>query len=132
MKSKILEIKQISKHFGGVKALSQCTFSIEPNKITALIGPNGSGKSTLFDIISQLTNEDHGEIKLDHATISNLKPHDIAKEGVSRTFQDPILFKNLTINDHFEIAMQNEDEKLIKSFFSKKADNSHKIHEIMN
>ena len=59
----MLHIKQISKNFGGIKALDNCTLKIEKAKIIAIIGPNGSGKSTLFNIISQLIKEDKGKFR---------------------------------------------------------------------
>ncbi len=127
----ILEIKKIHKAFGGVKALNNCSLNVKPGIITALIGPNGSGKTTLFDVISQLVDEDSGEIKFNQKTISDLKPHQVSKEGISRTFQDPRLFRNMTVKDHIEIALYQNDEKLIKMLFGSKEKYDQKIREVL-
>ncbi len=122
----MLEIKNISKRFGGIQALDKCNLEIPRGKITAIIGPNGSGKSTLFNTISQLVDEDSGKIYLDKERIDNKKIFEISKKGISRTFQDVRLFKNMTIREHLEMALSDEeDEKIIKNFFStwKKRDN---------
>ena len=128
----ILEIKNISKHFGGIKALDGTNIKIEKGKIIAIIGPNGSGKTTLFDVISNLVNKDEGEIYLDKEEISENEDFEIAKKGISRTFQNVRLFRNLTIKDHLEIALADSDEKLLKSLFSKKEDNDRRIKKILD
>ena len=108
-------VKNVSKHFGGVKALQGCSMEIEKGKITALIGPNGSGKSTLFNVISSLVPQDGGMVELSGENISGMAGFRVSKKGISRTFQEVRLFKHLTIRDHLQIAM-GDDESLIKSF----------------
>ncbi len=129
--AKTLMIKSISKNFGGVKALDNCSLKIDKGKITALIGPNGSGKSTLFNIISQIIDEDSGQIFFNDKEISNLKDFEVSRTGISRTFQDVRLFRNLTIQDHIEIALSKDDESLLKSLFQKRKLNTKKIKEIL-
>lgn len=127
-----LKIKNISKHFGGIHALDACSLEIEKEKITAIIGPNGSGKSTLFNVISSLVRSDNsGTISLEKEDITNLEDYKVAREGISRTFQDVRLFKNLTIKDHLEITLSSQDEKLLKSLFTTPQDNKKKIAEIL-
>jgi len=109
----MLEIKKIKKSFGGVNALNGCDFVIRENEITALIGPNGAGKTTLFDIISGLIKSDSGQVFLAGRKITNLRPEEIANAGVSRTFQQVRLFKNLTIFDHLLMAQDNSDIKML-------------------
>jgi len=116
----MLEVKNIHKSFGGVKALDGCSFKIEENQITALIGPNGAGKTTLFDIISGLLASDSGQIILAGHEITNLRPDEIANLGVSRTFQQVRLFKNLTILDHLLMAIDNQDTKIISNIVNNK------------
>jgi len=129
----ILDIKNISKNFGGVKALNKCTCQIKKGLITAIIGPNGSGKSTLFNVISNLVQQDKGTITFDHTDISKLKDFKIARLGISRTFQDVRLFRNLTIKDHLDIAINVEDQKFFKSIFQKKQkDNNTEIKKILD
>lgn len=114
----MLEVKNVHKSFGGVKALDGCSFRIEENQITALIGPNGAGKTTLFDIISGLLSSDSGQIFLAGKEITNLRPDEIANAGVSRTFQQVRLFKNLTILDHLLMAQDNQDVKLLANLIN--------------
>jgi branched-chain amino acid transport system ATP-binding protein len=126
----MLKINSISKSFGGVKALNKCNFEIQQGKITSLIGPNGSGKTTLFNVISNLIQKNSGSIFLEKENLSKKNAFEIAKEGISRTFQEVRLFDNLTIKDHLEIALMQDDEKL-SNIFSKKENYSDKIKEIL-
>ncbi|MCH7568616.1 MAG: ABC transporter ATP-binding protein [Nanoarchaeota archaeon] len=128
----MLKIKQVTKNFGGVRALDKCSLEIEKEKIIAIIGPNGSGKSTLFNVISNLIKKDSGRIYLDKEDITEKEDFNIAKLGISRTFQEVRLFRNLTIKDHLEIALLESDEKLIRSLFGKREDNEKRIKDILN
>ena len=83
----MLQIKGLCKHFGGIRAIDDCTFTAEEGKITALIGPNGAGKTTAFNCISRTMAPTSGEITLDGRRIDHLRPHKITKMGLSRTFQ---------------------------------------------
>jgi branched-chain amino acid transport system ATP-binding protein len=83
----MLEVRSLSKHFGGIRAVDQCSFAAERGKITALIGPNGAGKTTAFNCISRTMVPSSGEIWLDGKRIDTLRPHRITAEGLSRTFQ---------------------------------------------
>lgn len=109
-----LSVQNIKKHFGGVIALDGCTLAVEESKITALIGPNGSGKSTLFQVISQLIEKDSGSITLNGHPLPH-QDYQVARQGISRTFQEVRLFRNLTIKDHLELAMNEKDELLLPS-----------------
>jgi ABC-type branched-subunit amino acid transport system ATPase component len=108
----MLHIKNISKTFGGVKAVDKCTFEVVENTITSLIGPNGAGKTTLFNIISGLTKADSGKIKLDGKRITNMPPYKIAQAGISRTFQLTKVFRNMSIKDNLLIAKKANDEEM--------------------
>ena len=83
----LLEVKNLSKHFGGVRAVDSCSFVAEKGKITALIGPNGAGKTTAFNCISRIMRPTSGEVWLDGERIDRLWPHQITRKGLSRTFQ---------------------------------------------
>ncbi len=83
----MLEIRNLCKHFGGIKAVDQCSFSVEQGSITALIGPNGAGKTTAFNCISRTMTPTTGEVWLDGERIDGLRPHKITGLGLSRTFQ---------------------------------------------
>ncbi|MBI2573497.1 ABC transporter ATP-binding protein [Candidatus Woesearchaeota archaeon] len=127
----VLEIEKVSKSFGGINALDKCSFSVGKGSITALIGPNGSGKTTVFNVISRLVQEDTGVLKLKSEKIEKGEDYAVARRGVSRTFQQVRLFRNLTIRDHLEIAMSQDDESLWKSIFRPQSIVQDKIQEIL-
>lgn len=83
----ILNVNNISKSFGGLKALQNITFKAEKGKITAIIGPNGAGKTTLFNVINGFYKPDKGKIFFKNYYITGLKPHKICQLGIARTFQ---------------------------------------------
>ena len=129
--SSVLRVRNVFKHFGGIKALNNCSLEIEKGKIIAIIGPNGSGKSTLFNVISNLISGDKGSVNLEGENITSLNDFKIARMGISRTFQEVRLFKNLSIKDHLEIARGNGDEKLFGSLFGKKTLDDEKVLEVL-
>ncbi|WP_374371091.1 ABC transporter ATP-binding protein [Dongia sp.] len=83
----MLEVKNLCKHFGGIKAVDGVSFTVERGSITALIGPNGAGKTTAFNCISRTALPTDGEVWLDGERIDHLRPHKITAKGLSRTFQ---------------------------------------------
>lgn len=127
----IMKISKVYKRFGGIHALDSCSLEIPKGKIISIIGPNGSGKSTLFNVISKIEKLDSGTIKLDSQMLNDKEDFDIAKSGISRTFQDVRLFKNLTIRDHLEIALSDNDEKLLQSIFKKEESKEDKVKEVL-
>jgi len=96
---KALEASDISKHFGGNRALDGVSLSAPPGRITALIGPNGSGKTTLLNVICGFYRGQSGQITLGGAAISGLSPDHVARLGVSRTFQTPHIPDQLTVKE---------------------------------
>ncbi len=127
-----MKINNISKSFGGIKALESCSMEIKSKKITAIIGPNGSGKTTLFNIISSLIKPDEGEIIFNEKNIISMEDFEVAKFGISRTFQEVRLFKNLTIQDHLKIALAENSEYIFKSLTKKEKNKDDKIQEILD
>jgi len=113
----MLKIKKLTKYFGGVKAVNNCSFEIEKGKITALIGPNGSGKSTVFNCISGIVKLDDGEIIFKDKKINGLSIDTISNLGISRVFQTSSLFKNLTVQENLLLAIDSEDQKFWKNLF---------------
>ncbi len=99
----ILCIQKITKRFGGIAAVNNCTLEVKKGTITALIGPNGAGKTTLFNIISGLYQADKGTILFEQKKLAE-ESHMIARNGISRTFQLTRLFKNLSIRDNLLVA----------------------------
>lgn len=96
----ILVIENISKTFGGVIALDDINFTVEEGTIVGIIGPNGAGKSTLFNVITGFLKPNKGTIKFYGENIEKLKPHQIAKKGVARTFQISKVFNDFTVYEH--------------------------------
>jgi len=113
----MLKIKKLTKYFGGVKAVNNCSFEIEKGKITALIGPNGSGKSTVFNCISGIVKLDDGEIIFKDKKINGLSIDTISNLGISRVFQTSSLFKNLTVQENLLLAIDSGDQKFWKNLF---------------
>jgi len=93
----ILEAKKVCKNFGGLSAISQVDFHLNKGEILGLIGPNGAGKTTLFNLISGALITNSGEINFKNRCISRLKPHQITRSGVSRTFQTVKIFGDMTV-----------------------------------
>lgn len=92
----LLQVKAISKFFGGLKALDKAALDIYKGEIVSLIGPNGAGKTTFFNCITGVVTPDEGEILFNGKKISGLKPHEITKQGISRTFQNSRLFAEMS------------------------------------
>lgn len=99
-----LAVQQVSKSFRGLQALADVSFEIQPNTIMALIGPNGAGKTTLFNIIAGAQTPDHGTIVLDGCRIDGLRPDQICRLGIARTFQIVKTFAGLTVLDNVVIG----------------------------
>lgn len=92
----LLEVKDLSIHFGGVKAVQNVTFSIDPGIVYAVIGPNGAGKTTLFNLITGIYTPTSGEIRLDGEAIGGKTPNELAQRGVARTFQNLQICMNMS------------------------------------
>jgi ABC-type branched-subunit amino acid transport system ATPase component/ABC-type branched-subunit amino acid transport system permease subunit len=93
----LLEVKGLKKHFGGVKAVDMCSFSVPQGSITALIGPNGSGKTTAFNLIGGTMKADAGEVWFDGERIDGMPAYRRAHAGLGRTFQITRLFKDMSV-----------------------------------
>jgi len=100
----MLEIDKLTKAFGGLKAVANFDMHLEPGELVGLIGPNGAGKTTVFNLITGMYTPTLGSIKFQGHDIGGLKPHKIAKLGVTRTFQNIRLFPELTVLDNVRIA----------------------------
>ncbi len=104
----LLEVKAVSKAFGGIQALSSCSITVEQGSITGLIGPNGSGKTTLFNVITGYERVDSGAILLSGKSITNAKPDTVFSLGIGRTFQLTRIFPRLTVLENMHIAARRE------------------------
>ena len=114
----MLDIKNINKNFGGLRAVNNASMKIEKGSITGLIGPNGAGKTTLFNTIAGVYSPDEGEIFLENQNITGLKPHNLFNKGVLRTFQIAHEFSTLTVLENLMMVPPNQyGENLIYAWF---------------
>jgi branched-chain amino acid transport system ATP-binding protein len=100
----LLEVSNLSKDFGGLRAVSRLSFSVEAGEILGLIGPNGAGKTTIFNLIAGSLPPTTGEIRLAGTSLVGLKPHAVAQRGVARTFQIVKPFPRLSVKENVTLA----------------------------
>ncbi len=108
--SPILDVSELTKRFGGVTAVNRCSLALAPGKIYGLIGPNGSGKTTLFNCITGVERRDGGAIRFKGERIDGLKPHQVARRGIGRTFQIIRIFPELTVLENLLVVTQGPFE----------------------
>ena len=108
----VLKINSLSKHFGGLSAVLDINIEVKEGSLVGLIGPNGAGKTTLFNLITGVYTPSEGKIELlvkdQYREISNLKPYQITKLGIARTFQNIRLFRDLSVIENVKIAMNKD------------------------
>src|ERR1043166_7860472 len=102
--SALLEIREVSKAFGGVQAVSKVSLDVAKGALMSVIGPNGAGKSSLLNMISGFYHPDRGQILLEGADVTHAAPSRIAELGVARTFQNIALFRGLTVLDNLMLG----------------------------
>jgi len=117
----ILQVKNLSKDFNGVKSIDNVSFEVEKGKITALIGPNGAGKTTLFNIISGFTKPDSGEVLFRGKRITYQSPYKSVRLGLGRTFQNIRLFSQISVLDNLMLATKyHKGETLLAALLQSK------------
>lgn len=102
--SNLLKVDNVSKVFGGLKAVSNFNIHIDNGELIGLIGPNGAGKTTAFNLLTGVYQPTTGSIDFDGKSVVGLKPYDITKRGIARTFQNIRLFSELSVLDNVKIA----------------------------
>jgi len=112
-----LEVRGISKSFGGVQAVRDVSFAVAPGEVVALIGPNGAGKTTCFNLLNGQLAPDRGEIVVGGKRVAGLPPHRVWRLGVGRTFQLTQTFGSLSVRENVQVALFSYHRRL-KSFFS--------------
>ncbi len=114
----LLDVKQASRSFGGLKAVSDVSMQLFQGELVGLIGPNGAGKTTLFNLLTGVYEPSEGKIILNNESIGGLKPFKITQKGAARTFQNIRLFSNLSIIDNVKIAYhQRSNHSIFSSIF---------------
>ena len=117
MSENILEIKNLSKNFGGLAAVSDCSISIKKGSITGIIGPNGSGKTTLFNLIAGNLKSSSGNVIFDNEDITNVPSYELFSKGLLRTFQIAHEFSNLSVLENLMMVPADQSgENLINNF----------------
>ena len=112
----LLEVKDLSIHFGGVKAVQNVSFNIDSGIVYSVIGPNGAGKTTLFNLITGVYKPTTGEIKLDGEAIQGKSPNELARRGVARTFQNLQICMNMSAIENVMVgAHLRLDRNLVKA-----------------
>lgn len=100
----LLKIENLSKSFGGLKAVSNLNIEINPGELIGLIGPNGAGKTTVFNLLTGVYDKTEGNILFQGKDVSGLKPYQVTHRGMARTFQNIRLFSDLSVIDNVKIA----------------------------
>ncbi|HUJ56529.1 MAG TPA: ABC transporter ATP-binding protein [Gaiellaceae bacterium] len=100
----LLELRELSVSFGGLKAIDGLDLRVDEHEVVSLIGPNGAGKTTVFNLITGVFRPDGGDILLDDQSLVGLQPHKITRRGVARTFQTLRLFLNMTVKENVMAA----------------------------
>ncbi len=118
----LLDVTDVSKSFGGIRALEMCSITVGQGSITGLIGPNGSGKTTLFNVITGYERVDSGEIRFDGELITNSKADKVFQYGIARTFQLTRIFPRLTVLENMHVAVQRQGTTAIFSRWSSSAE----------
>jgi branched-chain amino acid transport system ATP-binding protein len=106
-----LKLNDISVYFGGLKALSEVSFSLEAGEIVGLIGPNGAGKTTIFNVITGVYQATKGDVALDGASLRGKRPFQILTRGIARTFQNIRLFSKMTALENAMVARHCRSKK---------------------
>jgi branched-chain amino acid transport system ATP-binding protein len=110
-------VRDLSKHFGGIHAVEGVSFDVNEGEILGIIGPNGSGKSTLFNCILGQLHPTSGEVRLDGNAVTGMRPCDLNRLGVSRTFQLLQVFPELTVRENLILAAQEHKGSMLSRLF---------------
>lgn len=108
----LLEATGVSRAFGGLRALNDCSLSVERGSITGLIGPNGSGKTTLFNVITGYVKADAGTVIFEGRDITNARPNVVFALGIGRTFQLTRIFSRISVVENMLVATQRDESWL--------------------
>ena len=104
----LLEVENVSRRFGGVVALDGVSLDAGENEIVGLIGPNGAGKTTLFNVVTRLYRPDSGELRFAGRSLLRTRAHRIVRRGIARTFQNVVLFQNMTVLENLLVGAHSQ------------------------
>jgi len=115
----VLEVDTLRKTFGGLVATDDASFQVERGTITGLIGPNGAGKSTLFNLITGFYEEDSGHVSVNGVDVTDAEPHEVAEQGLIRTFQTPRKLEGMTVREAMLVGAQDQIGESFVSLFTR-------------
>ena len=132
MASPAIELKNLSKRFGGLQVIDHLDLTIKPRELRCIIGPNGAGKTTLFDLITGRIKPDEGQVIFEGRDITYLKPYNVSRAGIVRKFQIPSVFDELTILENLHIAAHGQ-QRIGSLIFYRRTETSalDRVNEIM-
>ncbi|MBI3091505.1 MAG: ABC transporter ATP-binding protein [Candidatus Tectomicrobia bacterium] len=110
----LLRVRNLAKAFGGTRAVDHVNFELPAGRVQALIGPNGAGKTTLFNLLTGHLRADSGSVIFREKEILGLPPHAVWRRGISRTFQVPAIFENLTLLENVQVALRSHERRLLR------------------
>ena len=113
----LLDVKNLTKNFGGLTAVGDVTMHLNEVELVGLIGPNGAGKTTLFNLLTGVYEPSEGSVSLDGTLLNSKKPYKIASLGLSRTFQNIRLFKDMTVLENVLVGMANQNKSHVFASF---------------
>jgi len=116
----MLEVRNIQKNFGGVRAVGGVSLSVDAGKIIGVIGPNGAGKTTLFNVVSGFLSADSGSAIFEGSDIIGLRPHEVARRGVLRTFQTPTGFPRMTVLENMLVFLKDKQTSIAHALGSRR------------
>jgi len=120
----VLDVRNISVSFGGVRPVQDVSFTIKENSFTSVIGPNGAGKTSLFNLLSGMNKVSSGEIIFKGEAIQSIKAHKIAQKGLVRTFQGAKVIRRLTVAENLMMAVQGNPGDNLMGFLNQRARNA--------
>lgn len=100
----LLHVSEMTQYFGGLRAVYRYNLTLEPGEIRGLIGPNGAGKTTVFNLLTGIYTPTEGTVELNGSNLKGLRPHQIAAQGLGRTFQNLLLWRHMTVEEHVKMA----------------------------
>ena len=104
----LLAVENVTRRFGGIVALAEVSLTLEPGDIGGLIGPNGAGKTTLFNLVTRLYKPNEGRIVFDGKDLTRTRPYRIVRLGIARTFQNIVLFQNMTVLENLLVGAHSQ------------------------
>ena len=113
----VLQVKGVTKRYGGLVAVDNVSFDVSAGEILSVIGPNGAGKSTLFKLMSSFVPTTSGEVLLNGQRISDQTPHSVARRGVVRTFQETTIFRSMTVRENVIVSHHLRSKASLFGFF---------------